>query len=65
MIQENPIQCGILEMSCYLLCNLPQNAAGTSKAVVRLAVGDADAIYWHEEVSCNECRTPLTPANKV
>eukprot|EP00975_Prorocentrum_lima_P016686 3538341-Prorocentrum_lima.AAC.1 len=46
------------------LCHLPKNATGTSKAVVRLAVAPAGAIYWHEEVPCKECRTPLIAANK-
>eukprot|EP00975_Prorocentrum_lima_P016978 3597930-Prorocentrum_lima.AAC.1 len=40
-------------------------AAGTSRAVVRLAVGDTDAIYRHEVVVCKDCRTPLIPATRV
>eukprot|EP00975_Prorocentrum_lima_P012065 2562157-Prorocentrum_lima.AAC.1 len=42
-----------------------KDAAGTSRAVVRLAVGDAHAVYWNVEVFCQECRTPLVPANKA
>eukprot|EP00975_Prorocentrum_lima_P041612 8742318-Prorocentrum_lima.AAC.1 len=38
---------------------------GTREAIVRLAVGDTDAIYWHEEVFCNGCKTPLIAANLV
>eukprot|EP00975_Prorocentrum_lima_P000014 5021-Prorocentrum_lima.AAC.1 len=47
------------------LTRLPKSAIGTSRAVVRLVVGDAQAIYWNDEVFCQECRTPLIPDNKV
>eukprot|EP00975_Prorocentrum_lima_P045405 9507137-Prorocentrum_lima.AAC.1 len=47
-----------------LMSSLPKNATGTSRAVVRLAVGDAQAVYWKDEVFCQECRTPLVPANR-
>eukprot|EP00975_Prorocentrum_lima_P030073 6308964-Prorocentrum_lima.AAC.1 len=47
------------------MTSLPTSATGTSRAVVRLAVGDALAVYWNDEVCCQECRTPLIPANKV
>eukprot|EP00975_Prorocentrum_lima_P044862 9395469-Prorocentrum_lima.AAC.1 len=43
----------------------PTSATGTSRAVVRLAVGDAQAVCWNDEVFCQECRTPLIPASKV
>eukprot|EP00975_Prorocentrum_lima_P066786 12911191-Prorocentrum_lima.AAC.1 len=43
----------------------PKTATGTSRAVVRLAVGDAQVVYCNDEVSCKECRTLLVPANKV
>eukprot|EP00975_Prorocentrum_lima_P015393 3259810-Prorocentrum_lima.AAC.1 len=61
------MQCGGSGASQPLLplCHLLNNATGTSKAVVRLVVGDADAIYRHEDVFCQGCRTPLIPANKV
>eukprot|EP00975_Prorocentrum_lima_P014502 3075658-Prorocentrum_lima.AAC.1 len=36
-----------------------------ARAVVRLALGDAQAVYWNGEVFQKECRTPLGPANKV
>eukprot|EP00975_Prorocentrum_lima_P024595 5168244-Prorocentrum_lima.AAC.1 len=45
--------------------SLPETATGTSRAVVRLAVGDAQAVYWNGEVFCQKCRAPLVPANKV
>eukprot|EP00975_Prorocentrum_lima_P046706 9763957-Prorocentrum_lima.AAC.1 len=37
----------------------------TSRAVVELAVGEAQAVYWNDLVFCQECRTPLIPANEV
>eukprot|EP00975_Prorocentrum_lima_P022366 4702600-Prorocentrum_lima.AAC.1 len=43
----------------------PRTATGTSRAVFRLAVGDAQAVYWNDEVFCQECRDPLVLANKV
>eukprot|EP00975_Prorocentrum_lima_P001002 211245-Prorocentrum_lima.AAC.1 len=42
----------------------PGSAAGTSRAVARLAVGDAQALVWNYDVFCQECRTPLIPADK-
>eukprot|EP00975_Prorocentrum_lima_P061395 12869279-Prorocentrum_lima.AAC.1 len=47
------------------MTSLPKTATGTSRAVVRFAVGDAAAVYWNGKVFCKECRTPLVPANKV
>eukprot|EP00975_Prorocentrum_lima_P064379 12897230-Prorocentrum_lima.AAC.1 len=47
------------------ITSLPDTSSGTSRAVVRLAVGDAQVVYWNDEVFCKECRTPLVPANKV
>eukprot|EP00975_Prorocentrum_lima_P066619 12910186-Prorocentrum_lima.AAC.1 len=47
------------------LTSLPKSAIGASRAVARWAVGDAQAIYWNDEVFCQECRTPLIPAKKV
>eukprot|EP00975_Prorocentrum_lima_P005155 1120287-Prorocentrum_lima.AAC.1 len=47
------------------MTSLPNTATGTSRAVVRLVVGDAQAVYWNDEVFCKECKTPLVPANKV
>eukprot|EP00975_Prorocentrum_lima_P028156 5917000-Prorocentrum_lima.AAC.1 len=47
------------------MTSLPENATGTGRAVVRLAVGDAQAVYRNDEVFCEYCRTPLIPANKV
>eukprot|EP00975_Prorocentrum_lima_P020856 4388492-Prorocentrum_lima.AAC.1 len=47
------------------MTSLPKTATGTSRAVVRLAVGDAQAVYWNDEIFCQECRTPLVPANNV
>eukprot|EP00975_Prorocentrum_lima_P021558 4543468-Prorocentrum_lima.AAC.1 len=46
------------------MTSLPKTATGTSRAVVRLAVGDAQAVHWSDEVFRQECRTPLVPANK-
>eukprot|EP00975_Prorocentrum_lima_P058848 12342573-Prorocentrum_lima.AAC.1 len=46
------------------LDQLPSRANGTSKAIVKPAVGHAPALFWKGEVSCKECRTPLVPANK-
>eukprot|EP00975_Prorocentrum_lima_P025677 5399773-Prorocentrum_lima.AAC.1 len=43
----------------------PQECFRNKQSIVRLAVGDAQAIYWNKEVFCKECRTPLMPANKV
>eukprot|EP00975_Prorocentrum_lima_P014217 3018277-Prorocentrum_lima.AAC.1 len=48
-----------------LMTSLPNSATGTSRAVARLAVGDAQALHWNGEVFCQECATPLIPANKV
>ncbi len=47
------------------LDQLPKNATNTSKAVVKLAVGETPAVFWKGEVFCKECRTPLVPANRV
>eukprot|EP00975_Prorocentrum_lima_P040423 8484712-Prorocentrum_lima.AAC.1 len=47
------------------MSRLPKTAIGTSRAVVRLVVGDAQAVCLNDEVFCQECRTPLVPANKV
>eukprot|EP00975_Prorocentrum_lima_P004497 974407-Prorocentrum_lima.AAC.1 len=47
------------------MISLPKTATGTSKAVVRPTEGDAQAVYWNDEVFCQECRAPLVPANKV
>eukprot|EP00975_Prorocentrum_lima_P048010 10039954-Prorocentrum_lima.AAC.1 len=46
------------------ITSLPRSATGTSRSVVRLAVEDAQAVYWDDEVFCQECRTPLIPASK-
>eukprot|EP00975_Prorocentrum_lima_P030425 6378639-Prorocentrum_lima.AAC.1 len=46
------------------MTSLPKTATGTGRAVVRLAMGEAQAVYWNDEVFCKECRTPLVPANK-
>eukprot|EP00975_Prorocentrum_lima_P060536 12697207-Prorocentrum_lima.AAC.1 len=40
------------------MTSLPKSATGTSRAVVRLAVGDAQAVYWNDEVFA-------IPANQV
>eukprot|EP00975_Prorocentrum_lima_P068770 12922504-Prorocentrum_lima.AAC.1 len=47
------------------MTSLPKTATGTSRAMGRLAVGDAQAVYWNDEVFCKEYRTPLVPATKV
>eukprot|EP00975_Prorocentrum_lima_P028901 6073429-Prorocentrum_lima.AAC.1 len=47
------------------MTSLPKTATGTSRAVIRLAVGDGQAVYWTDEVFCKGCRTPLVPAHKV
>eukprot|EP00975_Prorocentrum_lima_P051850 10859664-Prorocentrum_lima.AAC.1 len=47
------------------MTSLQRSATGTSRAVVRPAVGDAQAVYCNDEVSCQECRTPLIRANNV
>eukprot|EP00975_Prorocentrum_lima_P032920 6912212-Prorocentrum_lima.AAC.1 len=47
------------------MTSLPKTATGTGRAMVRLAVRDAQAVYWTDEVFCKECRTTLVPANKV
>eukprot|EP00975_Prorocentrum_lima_P063125 12889620-Prorocentrum_lima.AAC.1 len=47
------------------ITSLPKTGTGKSRAVVRLAVGDAPAVYWNDEVVCQEYRTPLVPANRV
>eukprot|EP00975_Prorocentrum_lima_P016769 3554004-Prorocentrum_lima.AAC.1 len=41
------------------LDNLPRSATGTRKAIVKLAVGNAPAVFWKDEVFCKQCRTPL------
>eukprot|EP00975_Prorocentrum_lima_P021312 4488653-Prorocentrum_lima.AAC.1 len=41
----------------FPMTSLPKSATGTSGAVVRVAVGDAQALYWNDEVFCQECRT--------
>eukprot|EP00975_Prorocentrum_lima_P001706 366954-Prorocentrum_lima.AAC.1 len=33
--------------------------------MVKLAVGDVQAVCWNDEVFCQECSNPLVPANKV
>eukprot|EP00975_Prorocentrum_lima_P067960 12918000-Prorocentrum_lima.AAC.1 len=51
---------------CLLpLDQLPGGANDTRKAIVKLAVGHAPALFWKGEVVCKECRAPLVPANKV
>eukprot|EP00975_Prorocentrum_lima_P007786 1667775-Prorocentrum_lima.AAC.1 len=47
------------------MTSLPRTATGTSRSVVKLPVGDAQAAYWNDEVFCKECRTPLVPADEV
>eukprot|EP00975_Prorocentrum_lima_P012808 2712246-Prorocentrum_lima.AAC.1 len=37
----------------------------TRKALVILAVGDTDAIYWHEEIFYKECRAHLVPVKTL
>eukprot|EP00975_Prorocentrum_lima_P036222 7621991-Prorocentrum_lima.AAC.1 len=41
------------------LDKLPKGATDTRKAAVKLAVGNAPAVFWKGEVFCKECRTPL------
>eukprot|EP00975_Prorocentrum_lima_P008763 1871458-Prorocentrum_lima.AAC.1 len=48
-----------------LLDQLPKGGTETRKAVVKLAVGYAPALFWKGEVCCKECRTPMVPANTV
>eukprot|EP00975_Prorocentrum_lima_P018275 3850717-Prorocentrum_lima.AAC.1 len=45
------------------MTSLPKTATGPSRAVVRLAVGDAQVVYWNDEVFYKECRIALVPAN--
>eukprot|EP00975_Prorocentrum_lima_P066058 12907030-Prorocentrum_lima.AAC.1 len=47
------------------MTSLPKIATCKSRAVVRLAAGDSQAVYWNDDVFCKECRTPLVPADKV
>eukprot|EP00975_Prorocentrum_lima_P068853 12922920-Prorocentrum_lima.AAC.1 len=40
------------------LCHLPKNATGTNEGVVRLAVGDTNAINWHENNYARNAERP-------
>eukprot|EP00975_Prorocentrum_lima_P055467 11631045-Prorocentrum_lima.AAC.1 len=41
------------------LDQLPKGATDTRKAIAKLAVGNAPAVFCKGEVFCKECRTPL------
>eukprot|EP00975_Prorocentrum_lima_P061172 12823951-Prorocentrum_lima.AAC.1 len=43
------------------MASLPRSATGTSRAVVSFVAGDAQAVYWNDEVFCQECQTPTHP----
>eukprot|EP00975_Prorocentrum_lima_P042862 9002017-Prorocentrum_lima.AAC.1 len=47
------------------LDQLTKGATYILKAIVKLAVGHAPALFWTGEVLCEQCRTQLVPANKV
>eukprot|EP00975_Prorocentrum_lima_P069049 12924002-Prorocentrum_lima.AAC.1 len=46
------------------MTSLPKASTDTSRAVIRLGVGDAQAVYWKDEVFREECRPPLVPATR-
>eukprot|EP00975_Prorocentrum_lima_P011325 2407531-Prorocentrum_lima.AAC.1 len=41
------------------LDELPKGATDTRKPIVKVAVGNAPALFWKDEAFCKECRTTL------
>eukprot|EP00975_Prorocentrum_lima_P056582 11865019-Prorocentrum_lima.AAC.1 len=46
------------------MTGLPRGATGTSRAVVRLAMRDAQAVYWHDEVFVPGVSNPTHPSQQ-